>query len=100
KGLSEIYRVLKKNGTLVILEFSNPEKFPVKQFFNFYFQNILPFIGKIISKDRRAYEYLPESVKAFPSGKDFLIVLNETGFVNTKCISLTFGITSIYIGKK
>ncbi|MEP7168550.1 MAG: bifunctional demethylmenaquinone methyltransferase/2-methoxy-6-polyprenyl-1,4-benzoquinol methylase UbiE [Bacteroidota bacterium] len=100
KGLSEIYRVLKKNGTIVVLEFSTPEKFPVRQLYHFYFRNILPVIGKIISKDNRAYHYLPESVKAFPSGKDFIKLLNETGFVHTKCIPLTFGIVSIYTGKK
>jgi demethylmenaquinone methyltransferase/2-methoxy-6-polyprenyl-1,4-benzoquinol methylase len=100
KGLSEIYRVLKKDGTLVVLEFSNPEKFPVKQAYNFYFQNILPFIGKIISKDKRAYQYLPESVKAFPSGKDFIKLLDNAGFTNTKCLPLSFGIASIYTGKK
>ncbi|HKR07031.1 MAG TPA: bifunctional demethylmenaquinone methyltransferase/2-methoxy-6-polyprenyl-1,4-benzoquinol methylase UbiE [Bacteroidia bacterium] len=100
KGLSEIYRVLKKNGTLVILEFSTPEKFPVRQIYHAYFQNILPFIGRIVSKDNRAYSYLPESVKTFPSGKNFIKLLNETGFSNTKCIPLTFGIASIYTGKK
>ena len=100
KGLSEIYRVLKKNGTLIVLEFSTPGKFPVKQLYHFYFRNILPLIGKIISKDHRAYTYLPESVKAFPSGKNFLILMDDSGFMNTKCIPLTFGIASIYIGKK
>jgi demethylmenaquinone methyltransferase / 2-methoxy-6-polyprenyl-1,4-benzoquinol methylase len=100
KGLSEIYRVLKKNGTLIVLEFSTPEKFPVKQLYRFYFGTILPLIGKIISKDPRAYTYLPESVKAFPSGKNFLILMNDSGFINTKCIPLTFGIVSIYTGKK
>jgi len=100
KGLTEIFRVLKKNGTLVILEFSTPEKFPVRQLYLFYFHNILPLLGKIISKDDRAYHYLPESVKAFPPGKDFIKLLNETGFTDTKCIPLTFGIASIYTGKK
>jgi demethylmenaquinone methyltransferase/2-methoxy-6-polyprenyl-1,4-benzoquinol methylase len=99
-GLSEIYRVLKENGTLVILEFSIPEKFPVKHLYHFYFQNILPFVGKIISKDKRAYNYLPESVKAFPSGNNFLKIMDATGFTDTKCIPLTFGIASIYTGKK
>jgi demethylmenaquinone methyltransferase/2-methoxy-6-polyprenyl-1,4-benzoquinol methylase len=99
-GLSEIYRVLKKNGTLVILEFSIPEKFPVKHLYHFYFQNILPFVGKVISKDNRAYNYLPESVKAFPSGNNFLKIMDETGFTDTKCIPVTFGIASIYTGKK
>lgn len=100
KGLLEIYRVLKKNGTVVVLEFSKPQKFPVKQGYHFYFRNILPFIGKLISKDNRAYNYLPESVKEFPSGKDFTKKLENAGFINTNCVSLTFGIASVYTAKK
>lgn len=100
RGLEEIFRVLKVNGTVVILEFSKPRKFPVKNFYNFYFKYILPFIGKIISKDKAAYTYLPESVGAFPDGKDFLKILERTGFKSLQCIPLTFGISSIYIGKK
>jgi len=100
KGLTEIYRVLKKNGTLVILEFSTPAKFPVRQVYHFYFHHILPFMGKIISKDKSAYSYLPESVETFPSGENFIKLLNEAGFLNTKCALLTFGIASLYTGKK
>ena len=100
KCLSEIYRVLKQNGTLVILEFSTPSVFPVKQLYHFYFSNILPFVGKIISKDRHAYSYLPESVKVFPSGKDFLKKLDKAGFTHTNFVPLTFGIASVYTGKK
>lgn len=100
KGLSEIHRVLKQNGTLVVLEFSSPQLFPIKQIYNFYFNMILPFVGRIVSKDKRAYHYLPESVKAFPSGEDFIKKLTETGFTNTNYISLTFGIATIYIAKK
>lgn len=100
KGLSEMYRVLDVNGTVVILEFSEPKKFPLNYIFNFYFKNILPIIGKIISKDKEAYEYLPESVQSFPDGEDFLNIMKESGFKNLQQISLTFGIASIYIGKK
>jgi demethylmenaquinone methyltransferase/2-methoxy-6-polyprenyl-1,4-benzoquinol methylase len=100
KGLSEIFRVLKDNGTVVILEFSKPKKFPIKNFYNFYFKYILPFVGRLISKDKAAYTYLPESVGAFPDGKDFLNILEKTGFKTLQCIPLTFGISSIYIGKK
>lgn len=100
KGLKEIFRVLKNNGTVVILEFSKPVKFPVKNFYTFYFRYILPFVGRIISKDKAAYTYLPESVNAFPDGKDFLKILEKTGFKTLQCIPLTFGISSIYIGKK
>ena len=100
KGLSEMYRVLKPNATVVIIEFSKPEAFPFKQIFNFYFTSILPKIGKIISKDQSAYTYLPESVQEFPNGDRFLGILQNIGFKQTRCIPLTFGISSIYLGKK
>ena len=100
QGLSDIYRVLRKNGTLVVLEFSQPEKFPFKQVYNFYFKNVLPMIGKLISKDNSAYTYLPESVQAFPYGDKFIQILHKLGYNQTKCKPLTFGISSIYIGKK
>ncbi len=100
KGLKEMYRVLKKDGRTVILEFSNPKKFPVKQAFNLYFKYILPTIGKMVSKDNRAYTYLPESVKAFPEGEAFLSILKEAGFINVRQVKLSGGITTIYIGEK
>lgn len=100
KGLSEMNRVLKKGGHTVILEFSKPTLFPFKQIFNLYFHQILPLIGKNISKDNFAYRYLPESVKLFPEKKEFTQMLDEIGFINTKYIPLTFGISTIYIGEK
>ncbi len=100
EGIANIHRVLKPSGTLVVLEFSRPKMFPFKQLYNLYFQNILPWIGKRVSKDSAAYTYLPESVRVFPDGKDFLTVLEKNGFNNTKCKTLTLGISSIYIGKK
>lgn len=100
RGLAEMLRVLKPNGTAVILEFSKPKKFPIKQLYNFYFSSILPTIGKIVSKDNAAYTYLPESVNAFPDGKDFIDVLNKLGYKNAKAIPLMFGIASIYTAKK
>ena len=100
KGLSEMLRVLKPNGKVVILEFSQPENFPIKQFYNFYSKYILPTIGQLVSKERAAYEYLPESVAAFPYGQEFVKIMNSNNFVNTKCVSLTFGIASIYVGSK
>lgn len=100
KGLADMNRVIKEGGKAVILEFSKPTKFPFKQLYNFYFKAILPKIGKLISKDNAAYTYLPESVEAFPDGKKFLEVLEKTGFKNTQCKSLTFGVSSIYIGEK
>ena len=100
KGLAEMLRVLKPNGKAVILEFSKPKKFPIKQLYNFYFNNILPGIGKLVSKDNAAYTYLPESVNAFPEGDDFLAILNQLGYKNAKAIPLMFGIASIYTASK
>ena len=100
KGLCEIYRVLKSGGWFVVLEFSRPSRFPVKQFYGFYFKNILPVIGKIFSKDSRAYKYLPESVSAFPEKENFLDFLHQTGFIQCSFKALTFGIASIYTAQK
>lgn len=99
-GLADMLRVLKPGGKAVILEFSHPRAFPVKQLYNVYFSHITPFIGRVFSKDARAYSYLPESVKAFPSGADFRNVMNKTGFKDTKVRPLAFGICSIYTGIK
>jgi demethylmenaquinone methyltransferase/2-methoxy-6-polyprenyl-1,4-benzoquinol methylase len=100
KGLSEIKRVMQKDSRLVIIEFSKPKAFPFKQIYNFYFNNILPLIGKMISKDASAYTYLPESVKAFPEGKEFEGILNKLGFNLLPTHPLFFGIASIYQAKK
>lgn len=99
-GLSEIYRVTNKNGRVVILEFSKPKKFPIKQLYNFYFKFICPLIGKSISKDSAAYTYLYDSVNAFPEGKDFTDILTKCNYSNTKAIPLMFGIATIYVGEK
>lgn len=99
-GLSDMCRVMRFGGTCVVVEFSNPKSFPFKQLYNFYSKYILPGIGKIVSKDDSAYKYLPESVQAFPDGSNFLSIFEQAGFKNTKCIPLTFGICSIYIGQK
>ena len=100
KGLGEIRRVLKPGAMLVVLEFSRPRKFPMRQLYNFYFKNILPGLGRLISSDKSAYTYLPESVEAFPDGMDFENVLRKVGFKETACESLTFGISSIYTARK
>jgi demethylmenaquinone methyltransferase/2-methoxy-6-polyprenyl-1,4-benzoquinol methylase len=100
KGLSEMYRTLKENGIVAILEPSEPTSFPLKQFYNLYFHYILPFIGGLISKDKNAYTYLPESVTAFPSGKYFLTELEKAGFKNCEHVPLTFGIVSLYLAIK
>ncbi len=100
KGLKEMYRVLKQDGQLVILEFSKPRIFPFKQTFNLYFKYLLPFIGRFTSKDPKAYKYLYDSVQAFPDGNKFVSILENSGFKSIQCISLSLGICSIYVGKK
>ncbi|RZL50825.1 MAG: bifunctional demethylmenaquinone methyltransferase/2-methoxy-6-polyprenyl-1,4-benzoquinol methylase UbiE [Pedobacter sp.] len=100
KGLSDMLRVLKPEGKIVILEFSKPRSFPVKQGYNAYNKYITPFFGKLFSKDARAYTYLPESVAAFPDGKDFTSLMEKVGYKNTKHRPLTFGISAIYTGIK
>ena len=99
-GLTEMCRVLRPDGKVVILEFSHPTMFPVMQFYNFYFKYILPVMGRMVSKHSRAYTYLPESVMAFPQGKDFCNILTRCGFKNAKARPLTFGITTLYTAYK
>lgn len=100
KGLAEMQRVLRTGGAIVVLEFSKPRIFPLKQLYFFYFRNILPLLGRIISKDREAYQYLPDTVMNFPEGDDFLQRLEQAGFSSLKERRLTFGIASIYSGVK
>ncbi len=100
QGLAEIFRVLKPGGLLVVLEFSKPRSLFFKKIFNFYFFRILPFMGRLFSKDASAYSYLPESVNAFPDRIDFLDILKKVGFTNTFFEELTMGIACLYYGKK
>lgn len=100
KGLADMLRVLKPGGKIVILEFSKPRVFPVKQLYHFYFKYATPFFGKLFSKDKRAYTYLNESVIAFPDGQAFTQLMEKVGYKNTKHRSLTFGISAIYTGVK
>jgi demethylmenaquinone methyltransferase/2-methoxy-6-polyprenyl-1,4-benzoquinol methylase len=99
-GLSEMYRVLKPQGILLILEFTMPRNFIMKGLYSFYFKFILPIIAWIITKDKRAYDYLPNSVKAFPQYEEFCSIIKNTGFIECSYIPLTGGIASIYIAKK
>ena len=100
KGLKEMNRVLKPGGSVVVLEFSRPTLFPFKQLYNFYFKNLLPVIGRITSKDPKAYSYLYESVQAFPDGADFIKELENTGYRSATYKPLTLGICSIYRATK
>lgn len=100
KGLQEIARVLKPSGVLVILETSNPTKFPFKQGYKIYTNFILPTIGKLFSKDKVAYSYLSESANSFPFGPAFNNILQKNGFTHTVHEPVTFGSATIYTAKK
>ncbi|MGB5988785.1 MAG: bifunctional demethylmenaquinone methyltransferase/2-methoxy-6-polyprenyl-1,4-benzoquinol methylase UbiE [Marinifilaceae bacterium] len=100
KGLKEMNRVIKPAAKAVILEFSKPTLFPFKQLYTFYSKYILPVLGGMFSKNKNAYTYLPESVKAFPDGDKFLDIMSEAGFNNCKKRILTLGIVTIYTGIK
>lgn len=99
-GLSEMQRVMRPGGKLAILEFSRPSSFPIKQLYSFYFKNILPGIGGILSKHKTAYSYLPESVNVFPDGENFCQILVRCGFTNATARPLTLGVTTLYIASK
>ncbi|BDQ13133.1 bifunctional demethylmenaquinone methyltransferase/2-methoxy-6-polyprenyl-1,4-benzoquinol methylase UbiE [Sediminibacterium sp. TEGAF015] len=100
KGLKEMYRVLRPGGKAVILEFSKPSSLGFKQLYQFYMNYITPSIGKVFSKNKDAYQYLNDSVQAFPEGNQFLNILNEAGFTQTYLKKLSFGICTIYCGSK
>lgn len=100
KGLSEMLRVIRPEGKIVILEFSKPKKFPVKQGYSFISKYIIPFFGKRISKDDKAYAYLPESIAAFPEGKEFTDILSKLGYKNVNLQLVSGGIATIYSGVK
>ena len=100
KGLSEIKRVLKPGGKLVVLEFSQPKMPVVKSIYNLYMKVICPNVGKLFSKNRNAYTYLDASIKKFPEGKNFTQILDDLGYLNTYSKPLSLGICSIYCGTK
>ncbi len=99
-GLAEMRRVLRPGGVMMILEFSHPRTFPMKQLYGIYSRYIIPLLGRTVSKNSQAYQYLPDSVAAFPSGDDFVAILNETGLKNARYITLSNGIASIYTAEK
>ena len=100
KGLAEMLRVVRPGGKLIILEFSKPKNFPIKQYYAFHSKYIIPFFGKRISKDEKAYEYLPESVAAFPEGEDFKTILKQVGYQSVGSKLVAGGIATIYFGSK
>ncbi len=99
-GLSEILRVLKPGGTLSILEFSKPNLPGIEQLYNLYLGIVAPGIAKMVAKNKEAYAYLNDSVKAFPEGKAFTAIMAKTGYKEITCRRLSLGICSIYSGQK
>jgi demethylmenaquinone methyltransferase/2-methoxy-6-polyprenyl-1,4-benzoquinol methylase len=95
-----MYRVLKPNGHLMILELSTPEHFPMKQLYSIYSKVVIPNIGRLLSKEHTAYSYLPASIKVVPQGKVMTDLLNRVGFKEAQARTLTFGICSLYTGTK
>ncbi len=100
QGISEMYRVLKPGGHLMILELSSPEHFPIKRLYNCYSKVVIPFIGKWFSKEQSAYSYLPDSIRVVPQGKVMIDLLHDTGFRKADVKTFTFGICSMYTGTK
>lgn len=100
KGLGEMYRVLKKGGHLCIIELTTPVSFPMKQLFKIYSKVVLPFYGRLISKDSSAYDYLNKTIAAFPQGETMMNILQSAGFTKTSFTRLTFGICTMYIAEK
>jgi len=100
KGLQEMYRVVRPGGAVIVLEFSRPDQFPIKNLFNLYFKYVLPQIGRLTSKDPRAYQYLYESVQVFPQYEEFEASLKNAGFSKTEYKKLTFGICCVYTAYK
>lgn len=100
RGLVEMYRVLKKGGHLCIIELTTPISFPMKQLFKVYSKVVLPFYGRLISKDSSAYDYLNKTIAAFPQGETMMKILQKAGFAKTSFKRLTFGICTMYIAEK
>lgn len=100
RGLSEMWRVLRKGGHLVILELSAPERFPMKQLYRLYAGGFIPLVGRLISRDRSAYTYLPESIQAFPQGEVMQQVIRKAGFTKVNFKRLTFGVCTLYMAEK
>lgn len=100
QGIAEMYRVLKPGGHIMVLELSTPRHFPMKQLYSFYSKAVIPAVGRFFSKEKNAYHYLPESIKVVPQGQVMAELFTRVGFLEAKARTLTFGICSLYTGKK
>ncbi len=100
KSFQEVVRVLNPGGVFMFLELTTPRYQPIKFFYNLYSHSFIPFITRLLSKDKRAYDYLPQSIKAFPQGDEMVGILKKCGFTNVKSWSLTMGVCTIYLAEK
>jgi demethylmenaquinone methyltransferase/2-methoxy-6-polyprenyl-1,4-benzoquinol methylase len=100
KGLTEMTRVIREGGMVLVLEFSKPSRFPFRQIYNFYFRRMLPLLGRSYSGNEAAYSYLPESVMQFPDNENFMAIMSEAGLKSVKQKKLSLGVASIYTGLK
>ena len=100
QGFAEMYRVLSPGGVLCVIELSTPEHFPMRQLYKFYTYTIIPLVGRIVSRDKQAYTYLPRSVAAVAQGEEMLDIFRNAGFKNCRLRHLTFGACTIYMGEK
>ena len=100
RGLTEMHRVLRKGGHLSVVELTHPTRFPMKQLFKVYSHVILPTYGRLISKDKEAYEYLSATIEAFPQGETMMEILTRIGFKSSSFKRMTFGISTMYLAEK
>ena len=100
KSFQEVLRVLNPGGVFMFLELSTPKYQPIKFFYNVYSNSFIPFITRLLSKDKKAYDYLPQSIKAFPQGEEMVSILKKCGFINVKKWNLTMGVCTIYLAEK
>lgn len=100
KSFKEVHRVLKSNGVFLFIELTHPEKSPVKELYNTYTEHVMPFLSNIFATEENAYNYLPNSIEAFPQGREMMLILKKNGFRNIRLRRLTMGITTLYIAEK